>query len=251
LLAQSFSAWADWWWQQAWVKRLLDVNTKNCSSRTQSVLALRLWSVQQQLAQKSKTATSSRGDEDEVARLRAANADLRAEMDGILGFMNSDDAQPKTVQEHSVSAMTSLSALSAFNSAAGAAASRGMARGQTAEGRAEMAAEKARVVAHLELIERRREDRVARGGSASPTSPEGSGSNSPRAAAGWAMMRNKMPAKKSTTGLDMAALRKAAEQQEELEAQQGSGAVSVAPRNLIADASSFSSMLNSFEFRTK
>ena len=248
LLAQSFSAWADWWWQQAWVKRLLDVNTKNCNSRTQSALALRLWSAQQQLAQKSRQ--SGPGDEDEVALLRATNAELRAEMDGILGFMNSDDAKPKTVQEHAGSALTSLSALSAFNSAAGAAASRGAARSQTAEGRAEMAAEKARVVAHLELLERRRENRVASGGSVSPTarenSPEASGGTSPRAAGGWAMMRNKGKPKKSATGLDLAALRKAAAEQEELDARNAAGAGSA-----VADASSFSTMLSSFDFGTK
>jgi hypothetical protein len=48
----------------------------------------------------------------------------------------------------------------------------------------------------------------------------------------------------------MAALRKAAAEQEQLEAQQGSSTVA-APRNLIADASSFSNMLNSFDFGSK
>lgn len=253
LLAQSFSAWADWWWQQAWVKRLLDVNTKNCTSRTQSALALRLWSAQQQLSQKSRQ--SGPGDPDEVARLRAANAELRAEMDSILGFMNSDDAKPKTVQQHAGAAMTSLSALSAFNSAAGAAASRGTARSQTAEGRAEMKAEKARVVAHLELLERRRENRVASGGgsvslTARENSLEASGGNSPRAAGGWAMMRqvsqDQGKPKKSATGLDLAALRKAAAEQEELDARKAAGAGSA-----VADASSFSTMLSSFDFGTK
>ena len=253
LLEQSFSAWADWQWQQTWIKRLLDVNTKNCNSRMQSALVLRLWSAQQQLVQKSRQ--PGRSDENEVARLRAANAELRAEMDGILGFMNSDDAKPKTVHEHSHSAMTSLTALSAFNSAAGAAASRGVARNSTAEGRAEMAEEKARVVAHLDFIERQRQERVTRGGSASPPSPkaasEASGGTSPRAAAGWAMMRTKMPAKKSATGLDMNALRSAAAKQEQLESQKGHDAESGLERNVVADASSFSNMLDSFDFGTK
>jgi hypothetical protein len=254
LLAECFVAWADWRSQQGWVKRLLDVHTKSSNSRTQSTLALRLWRAQQQLAKRPAPAVVDNSADNsgaEVARLRAANAELRSEMDGILGFMDSDDAKPKTYQEQQASAMTSLSALSAFNSAAGNAASRGIARGLTAEGRAEMAEEKARVVAHLNLMEKQREDRIARGGSASPPpttqASSGLGSGSPRAAGGWAAMRGTLPPqKKSATGLDLAALRQAAARQEELEAKEGPGAVSPSVRNVVADASSFSNMLDSF-----
>ena len=54
------------------------------------------------------------------------------------------------------------------------------------------------------------------------------------------------PQKKSATGLDLAALRQAAARQEELEAKEGPGAVSPSVRNVVADASSFSNMLDSF-----
>ena len=60
------------------------------------------------------------------------------------------------------------------------------------------------------------------------------------------MMRNKGKPKKSATGLDLAALRKAAAEQEELDARNAAGAGSA-----VADASSFSTMLSSFDFGTK
>ena len=246
---ECFEAWAEWQAQQSWVKKLLDMNTRNAGSRTQSTLALRLWHAQKQLAQGGGGGGGGGGSSAEVASLRAANAQLKAEMDGILGFMDTDDAKPKTFAAtmHQGSAMASLSAITAFTSAGADAKSRGVGRGLTPEGKAEIIEEKKRVVAHLEKMDRQKAERVARGGSMSPPPTPADATTSAGSGGGggggkWGAMRG-VP-KKSSTGLDIDALRKSVARHEELEVAEGAGAVS--PRSVVEDASSFSNLLDSF-----